>query len=129
MSYGVVASKSASVMVETTSGVGGSDSDVALDRFQQVWGAAWVPGRLTLTRLHVNYIPNRAGRGMAMLDINLRDIQAVEISGGRVSKVIGLRTTTHLMMVRTLGAQSLATEIAQLAEAAKRMPVRRIRGR
>ena len=82
MSYGVLASKSASVMVETTSGVGGSDSDVALDRFQGIWGGQWVQGRLTVTRLHVNFIPSRAGRGMAMLDLNLRDIQSVEIAGG-----------------------------------------------
>lgn len=125
MSYGVLASKSATVMVETTSGVGGSDSDVVLDRFQGLWGAAWVPGRLTVTRLHVSFIPNRAGRGLAMMDLNLRDIQAVELGGGRVSKVMGLRTATHVVHVRLLGAEKLAQEIATLAEAAKRIPLRR----
>ncbi len=63
MSYGGVASKSAQIMVETTAGVGGVDSDQVLDRFQSVWGAVWVPRRLTITKLHVNFIPNRAGRG------------------------------------------------------------------
>ena len=125
MSYGVIASKTAHLMVETTSGVGGVESDHALDRFQALWGAAWVPGRLTLTKLHVNFIPNRAGRGMAMLDLNLRDIAVVEIGGGRVSKVIGLRTPTHVVHVRLLGAVTMATQFAELAEAAKRIPLRR----
>lgn len=125
MSYGVIASKTANVMVETTSGVGGSDSDVALDRFQSIWGGAFVPGRITVTRLHVNFIPSRAGRGMAMLDLNLRDIQSVELAGGRVSKTLGLRTDTHVVHVRMLGAGGLATELAQLAEAAKKLPQRR----
>lgn len=125
MSYGVLASKSATVMVETTAGVGRSDSDLVLDRFQSIWGAVWVPGRLTVTRLHVNVIPNRAGRGMAMMDLNLRDIQVVELSGGRISKVMGLRTASHVVHVRTLGAEKLALEVAKLAEAAKKMPLRR----
>ena len=125
MSYGVIASKSATLMVETTSGVGGTDSDVALDRFQGIWGAAWVQGRLTVTRLHVNFIPARAGRGMAMLDLNLRDLAAVELSGGRVGKTMGLRTETHLVHVRVLGAAGLATELATLAAAAKKLPLRR----
>ncbi|CAN5642118.1 hypothetical protein BH11ACT8_BH11ACT8_32620 [soil metagenome] len=125
MSYGVIASKSAHVMVETTSGVGGSDSDLVLDRFQSIWGAAWVPGRLTVTRLHVNVIPNRAGRGMAMMDLSLRDIQVVELGGSRMSKVMGLRTATHVVHVRTLGAEKLAQELAGLVEAAKKIPVRR----
>ncbi len=124
MSYGVIASKSATVMVETTSGVGGSDSDAVLDRFESIWGPAWVSGRLTLTRLHVNFIPARAGRGMAMMDLDLRDLSQVELSRGRVSKVIGLRTTTHLVHVRSWGAGSLAGEVARLAEAAK-LPLRR----
>ena len=125
MSYGVIASKSANVMVETTSGVGGSDSDLVLDRFQSIWGAAWVPGRLTITRLHVNFIPSRAGRGMAMMDLNLRDIDQVELAGGRVTKVMGLRTTSHVVHVRSLGAAGLAAEVAKLAEAAKKLPLRR----
>ncbi len=125
MSYGVVASKSVSVMVETTSGVGGSDSDLVLDRFQNTWGAEWVSGRLTLTRLHVNFIANRTGREMAMMDLNLRDIEQVERSGGRLSKALGLRTCAHLVHVRTLGSARLAEQVAELAEAARRRPLRR----
>ncbi|MBS45970.1 MAG: hypothetical protein CMH83_22910 [Nocardioides sp.] len=113
------------MMVETIAGAGGNDSDGALDRFQSIWGGAWVPGRVTLTRLHLNFIPNRAGRGLAMLDLNLRDIHVVELSGGRVSKVMGLRTGTHLVNIRALGIGNLAPEIAQLAEAARKTPQRR----
>lgn len=125
MSYGVLASKSVNVMVETTSGVGGSDSDDVLDRFQSLWGATWVPGRLTATRLHVSVIPTRAGAGLAIMNLNLRDIGVVELGGGRVSKVMGLRTATHVVHVRALGAEKLAQEVATLVEAAKRIPLRR----
>ena len=124
MSYGVIASKSATVMVETTSVLVGSDSDVVLDRFESVWGSAKVSGRLTLTRLHLNFIPSRAGRGMAMMDLDLRDIHQVEIAGGRASRVVGLRTRTHLVHVRARGAAALASEIAALAESARERPSR-----
>ncbi len=124
MSYGVIASKSATVMVETTSGLAGSDSDAVLDRFESIWGSAKVSGRLTLTRLHLNFIPARAGRGMAMMDLDLRDILQVELAGGRTSRVVGLRTRTHLVQVRALGAGPLAREVAALAESAKERPSR-----
>ncbi len=120
MSYGVLVSKTGHLMVETTGAGGNSDSDAALDRFQLLWGGAWVPGRLTLTKLHLNYIPNRAGRGMAMLNIDLRDLTGVELAGGRVSKVAGLRTARHVVRLRCLGAPALATQIAQLSDDLKR---------
>lgn len=127
MSYGVIASKSAQVMVETTAGSGGAESDVALDRFQSLWGGAFVPGRITVTKLHVNFIPNRAGRGMAMVDINLRDIEQVELNGVRMNKLIGLRTATHLVHVKILAPGGLAQQLATLVEAAKVMPgIRRL---
>lgn len=125
MSYGVIASKSVNVMVEATTDdalVGARDSGVVLDRFQSVWGGTWVSGRLTLTRLHVNFIPSRGGRGMAMLDLALRDIEQVELSGSRLSRMVGLRTSTHVVHVRSFSAAALATSIADLAEAAKRRP-------
>lgn len=124
MGYGVLVSKTGQLMVETMGGNGGGDTDVVLDRFQNLWGAAWVPGRLTLTKLHLNYIPHRAGRGMAMMDINLREITAVEIGGGRVSKMIGLRTSRHVVRIRCLGAPAIATQIAGLVDDVKRQPRR-----
>ena len=84
MSYGVLASKGGvSLLVESTRGTGGVQSDAAIDRFQTVWGATWVAGRLTLTKLHLTYMPNRVGKGAAMLKIDLRDVTGVELSGGR----------------------------------------------
>lgn len=114
MSYGVLASKTGHLTVETTTGQGGGDTDVVLDRFQNIWGAVWVPGRLTLTKLHLNYIPHRAGQGQAMLNINLKDITSVEVGGGLVTKAIGLRTARHVVLLRCLGAPALATQIAGL---------------
>ncbi len=117
-------------MVEATTDdltlTGAPDCGVVLDRFQSVWGGAWVSGRLTLTRLHVNFIPSRGGRGMAMMDLALRDIEQVELSGGRLSRMVGLRTPTHVVHARSLFSGSLAAEIADLAEAAKRRPSRRL---
>ena len=55
---------------------------------------------------------------MAMMDINLRDIQVVELGGGRVQKIIGLRTPTHVVHVRTLGGAALAA--AALIDPARR---------
>lgn len=127
MSYGVIASKTGQMSVERIDGdadpegpgsVENTDSDVTLDRFQSVWGTVWVPGRLTLTKLHLNFIPRRGGRGMAMMDINLRDVRAVELSGGRMSRQIGLRTAHHLARIRIMGAPGLATQIAELAKVA-----------
>lgn len=127
MSYGVIASKTGQVSVERTVGdadsdglesVEDTDSDVTLERFQSVWGTVWVPGRLTLTRLHLNFIPSRGGRGMAMMDINLRDVRAVELSGGPISRQIGLRTGRHLARIRIMGAPGLAAQIAELVETA-----------
>ncbi len=123
----MIASKTGQMLVETTSATGGDDSDVVLDRFQTVWGATWVPGRLTLTKLHLNFIPSRAGRGMAMMDINLRDITSVELSGGRLSKQIGLHTSRHISRIRLMGAPALATQITELAEDARKTPRRMAR--
>jgi hypothetical protein len=120
MSYGVLVSKTAHLMVETTGPSGNNDTDAALDRFQLLWSGAWVPGRLTLTKLHLSYIPNRAGRGMPMMNLNLRDLTGVEISGGRVSKVIGLRTPSHVVHLRCMGAPALATQVAGLIDDLKR---------
>jgi hypothetical protein len=124
MSYGVMASKTGQLMVETTSGVGGSDSDAAFDKFQTVWGATWVAGRLTVTKLHLTFMPNRVGRGAGILKLNVTDLTGVEIGGGVVQKTIGLRTATHVGRLRCIGAPALAQQIADAMEAAKRTPRR-----
>ncbi|WP_370250292.1 hypothetical protein [Nocardioides sp.] len=127
MSYGVLASKSATVMVESLPGSGsssgpGTASDAVLDRFRAAWGSAWVPARLTLTRLHLNLIPTRAVPGLAMVDLDLPDIVRVELSGARLSKEIGVVLAAHRLQVRVVGASTLAQLIASTAEAARTAP-------
>ena len=129
MSYGVVGSKSGHLLVETLTGSGGTPSDAAFDCFQSVWGATWVPGRLTLTALHLTFMPHRVGRGSAMLKINLRDLTGVELGAGVVQRTVGLRTPGHVGRLRCLGAPGLAEQVAALAEAARHAPSRPPRGR
>lgn len=116
MSYGVLASRSASLLVEATGPAGGGEADVALDRFSDVWGGAWVPGRLTLTRLHVSFVPHRSGRGTAMLDLGVRELTGVEVGSGLVQKVLVLRTARHVASFRCLGAPALAALVTPLLE-------------
>lgn len=122
MAYGVIVSKTGQMLVETTGAGAGGESDLTLDRFQTVWGSLWVPGRLTLTRLHFTFAPNRAGRGLAMTNVNLSEVTGVEIGGGMVSKVMGLRTPRHVSRIRCLGAPALADQIARLVEDLKKQP-------
>lgn len=124
MPYGVIVSTSASVAVEATSGMDGTAGDLALDLFSRIWGPAPVTGRLTLTRLHLSFVPHRAGRGIAMMHVHLRDVERVERSGGRWSARVGLRSGSHLVQVRSLGSAGLGTQIAGLATAARGLPPR-----
>ena len=120
MSYGVLVSKTGHLMVETTGAPGTTESDTALDRFQVRWGGTWVPGRLTLTKLHLTYVPTRAANGLSMLTLNLRDLTGVELAGGRVSKVVGLRLPSHVVRIRCLGAPGFAEQVADAVEELKR---------
>ncbi|MEI5673347.1 MULTISPECIES: hypothetical protein [unclassified Nocardioides] len=122
MSYGVIGSKSAHLLVETTAGAGGSEADLALDRLQERYGAVWIAGRITLTRLHLGFVPTRLGRGLAITELHLRDVTSVEIGGGRVSRVVGIGTARHVVRVRTTGAQQFAQAVAQGAEDVRRTP-------
>lgn len=124
MSYGVLGSKSGHLLVETLTGSAETPSDAAFDRFQTVWGATWVPGRLTLTALHLTFMPNRVGRGAAMLKLDLRDLTGVELGGGVVQRTVGLRTPGHVGRLRCLGAPALAEQVAALADAARHAPPR-----
>jgi hypothetical protein len=120
MSYGVVGSKSAHVLVELTTGTGGTDADRVLDDFQSGHGAVWVAGRITLTRLHLTFVPTRPVRGLGITELHLRDIAGVEIGGGLVSKVIGIRTARHVVRLRTGGAPVFAQAVASAAETARK---------
>lgn len=118
MSYGVLSSKTGHLLVETVTAPGGTASDAALDRFQTVWGSTWVAGRLTITTLHLTFVPTRAARGAAMLTLHLREVTGVELGGGRVSRALGVRTAGHVTRFRCLGAPALAQQVADLAMAA-----------
>ncbi len=125
MSYGVLVSKPGQVLVETLEGSGGGDSDTALDQFQSAWGAMWVPGRLTVTRLHLTFMPSRAGRGMAMTDIDLRDVTEVELSRSRGTTMVVVRTRRHVTRLRCLGAAAVAQQLTDLVEGLRRSPASR----
>ena len=126
MSYGVLGSRTGHLLVETVSGPGGAGgrSDEALDRFQVAWGSTWVPGRLTVTALHLTFIPNRVGRGAGMLTLDLADLTGITLGAGHVQRTVGLRTARHVGRFRCLGAPALAEQVAQLADAARQ----RVRG-
>ena len=123
VAYGVLFSKSGQVLVESGDGTSAGGSDVTLNRFRSMWGAMWVPGRLTLTKLHLNFIPHRAGRGMAMMDINLREVTSVEVSAKRLSKVVSINTPGHVVRIRCSGAAQLAEQVAERVDVLKRTPV------
>jgi hypothetical protein len=116
MSYGVIGTKSATLLVETTTGAGGSDADAVLDRFAQGYGAVWVGGRVTLTPRHLSFVPTRPVRGLAIVELHLRDVAGVEISGGRLTHVIGIRTAGHVVRLRVGGAPAFAGAVARGAE-------------
>ena len=119
MSYGVLASKAGQVLVESVTASGGNDADVVLDKFQTAWGGAWVPGRLTVTRLHLTFIANRSGQGLAMTQLALRDIRRVEVSGGPVNRVVSVRTARHVVRAKMIGGQSFAEPLARAVEQAR----------
>ena len=123
MAYGVLFSKSGQVLVESSDAASAGGSDITLNRFRTMWGAMWVPGRLTLTKLHLNFIPHRAGRGMAMMDINLREVTGVEISAKRLSKVVSITTPGHVVRVRCSGGSQLASQISERVDLLRRTPV------
>lgn len=129
MSYGVLGSKNGHLLVETTTGAVGGASDAAYDRFQTAWGATWVPGRLTLTALHLTFMPNRVGRGSAMLKLDLRDLVGIELGGSGLSRTVGLRTAGHVGRLRCHGAPALAEQVAALAAEARRTAPRSSGGR
>lgn len=122
MSYGVLGSKNGHLLVETTTGARGGGSDAAYHRFQEAWGSTWVPGRLTLTALHLTFMPNRVGRGAGMLKLDLHDLTGIELGGSGLSKVVGLRTAGHVGRLRCHGAPALAEQIAALVAEARRTP-------
>lgn len=120
MSYGVMASKSGQLLVEPRRVGDGGRTEAALARFAERRGRNWSAGRFTLTRLHLSYLPGASSRGAPALNIDLADIEGVEIGEGRVTKTVGIRTTTHVMQFRCTGAPAFAQAVATAAEEARR---------
>jgi hypothetical protein len=120
MSYGVIASKAGHLSVEDAlpRGSRGAPPD-AVDRFRATWGGMWVPGRLTLTSLHLTFVPHSTGKGVRMMEVNVADISGADLSPGMVSKTITLRVPRHELRFRCLGAQGLAQHILAAAGASQ----------
>lgn len=120
MSYGVLASKSGQLLVEPGRPGDGGATEQALARFVDRRGKGWAPGRVTLTRLHLSYLPGSASRGAPPLNIALGDVESVEIGEGRVTRTIGIVTATHTIRFRCTGAQPFAQAVATAAQDARR---------
>ncbi|MAS55085.1 MAG: hypothetical protein OSB43_15545 [Nocardioides sp.] len=120
MSYGVVATKSGQVQVETIVSPGERSYDRARERFRAPVAGPWAAGRLTLTGLHLAFMPTRSGRGVRSMTINLADITSVEASPGRLSKTVSFRTETMVVHARVNGAMAFAKRVAISVEATRR---------
>ncbi|MCW2842352.1 MAG: hypothetical protein JWN22_268 [Nocardioides sp.] len=118
MSYGVIASKAGHLSVEDAVPRGSRSAQPdAVDRFRTTWGSMWVPGRLTLTSLHLTFMPHSTRKGVRMLELNVADITGADLSPGMVSKTITLRVSRHALRFRCLGAQHLTQDILAAAGA------------
>lgn len=121
MSYGIIATKNGQVLVEIRRLGDGGRTETALQRFVERRGRNWSAGRLTLTRLHLSYLPGSASRGAPALNIDLKDVESVEISEGRgLTRTVGIVTATHTVRFKTTGAPGFAQAVATAAQDARR---------
>lgn len=120
MSYGVVAHKPVHLKVEPIAQERGPGYDPRRERYQRQPVTLWTAGRITLTHLSLTYVPTGRQRGDSHFTLALRDIEAVEASGRGLNRVITLRTQEALIHFKATGAMGLATQIAQLAEQARK---------
>ncbi len=116
MSYGVLASKSGQLCVDELPASGARGAPVGeLDRFRSMWGATWVTGRLTLTSLHLTFVPHSMVKGVRMMQLDLRRVADVEISDGRISRTVTVRLQQGAVHFRCHGGSALAEQIAAAA--------------
>jgi len=120
MSYGVVGSKVASVQVERPVPVEQQGYDAARARFRPPVASGWANGRLTLTALHLSFVPARRSAEVSAMTLALVDVVAVEATPGRVNKVISFRTADLVVHARVTGAMAFAKQVAVAAEAARK---------
>ncbi len=118
MSYGVIASKAAQVQVDQ---VRPTDAHDTPSGRQRRWARAeepalWGSGRLTLTSLHLTFVPASGSSGVHALTIALADIVAIENSGGRGRRTVVFRTDDVVLHARLTGASSFARQVATSVE-------------
>jgi hypothetical protein len=108
MSYGVVASKAAELRVEH------------LDRPDT---GTWGKGRLTLTSLHLSFVPTRSAAGAPALTIDLGDVLSVDTTTRRGHRTVHVRTPTVVLHARVTGATAFARRVTTSVEATRRRAV------
>ena len=118
MSYGVLTSKPAQVLVETESltGRGEASPQRGLDHFNTIYGAKWVTGRITLTARHLTFIAhdtNLASKpGERMIELDVNEIDEVVVAGGLVGgRMLNVRAGKRRMRMKVRGAPQLAAQI------------------
>jgi hypothetical protein len=120
MSYGVVASKTGHVQVEAVIPEEQRSYDRTREKYRPPVTTVWAAGRLTLTSLHLSFVPTRTSRGVPPVSIALSDILNVEATPGRVNKVVSFRTADRVVHARVTGAMAFAKQVAISAEAARK---------
>ena len=113
MSYGVVASKAAEVQVESVQAPG---ADVDASPSPTVWGS----GRLTLTSLHLTFVPTRTSPGVPALTLDLGDVLAVDVGTTRGHRTVHVRTATVALHARVTGAAAFARRVQTSVDANRR---------
>jgi hypothetical protein len=111
MSYGVVASKPAQVRVDPPLAPVEGDARVR---------SPWASGRLTLTSLHLTFVPTRTSPGVPALTIDLASIVEVDSSSERGHKTVHVRTADLVLHARVTGAVAFAKRLGTSVEAARR---------
>lgn len=126
MSYGVMASKPAQVLVETESltGRGEARPEHGLDHFNNLYGAAWVNGRVTLTSKHITFVPHSpdltAKPGERMLEMAVNQVEEVHVSGGLVGgRILTVKAGKRQLKIKCRGAMQLAEQIRTAAARSK----------
>ena len=123
MSYGVVASKTGHVQVEAIIPEAQRSYDRTREKYRPPVATVWSAGRLTLTALHLSFVPTRTSAGVPPVTIALYDILSVEATPGRVNKVVSFRTTELVLHARVGGAMAFAKQVAVTAESARKRNV------
>ena len=122
MSYGVMASKPAQVLVETEglTGRGEASPQHGLDHFNNLYGAAWVSGRITLTQRHLTFVPHTTTLSEKpterMLEMDVSQIDEVSVTGGLVGgRILTVRCGKRSLRMKCRGATALADQIRAAA--------------